>query len=61
MCFLMYIQELLGESEQLKSTHQEVTNLSQTIIAFLGEVHESKSVIAVLQDKLDHINGQYKL
>lgn len=54
-------QELLGESEQLKQTQQEVTTLSQTIIAFLGEVHESQSVIVQLQSKLNQIAAQFKM
>lgn len=59
VCVSFVEQELLGESEQLKSTHQEVTQLSQSIIAFLGEVRESQSVFGLIKGKLDQIAGQY--
>lgn len=53
-------QELLGNSELLTTTHQEVENLSKSIIAFLGQVSESRSVQTALQAKLDHVAAQFK-
>ncbi|KAL5279677.1 hypothetical protein ACFFRR_003964 [Megaselia abdita] len=52
------IQEILGESEDLKSSHKEAETLSKSIVAFLGEGHKS-SVEAILA-KVDNLASKHK-
>lgn len=52
------LQELQQEIEQLKSSYQEVTLLSKSIISFLSEVHKPSA--EAIQAKLDQLDKQYK-
>lgn len=52
-----FLQELLTEVYDLKSTYQEITTLSKSIISYLNGVHKSSA--DALQGKLDQLDQQY--
>lgn len=56
--FRNYLQELLTETEQLKSSYQEVTTLSKSVISFLSGVHKPSA--EAIQAKIDQLDKQYK-
>lgn len=55
---IFHLQELITETEQLKSTYQEVAVLSKSIISFLTGVHKPSA--EAIQAKLDQLDQQYK-
>jgi len=52
------IQELLTETIEFKSSYQEITTLSKSVIAYLSGTHRSSA--EALQAKLNHVDQQYK-
>ncbi|GBP02335.1 hypothetical protein EVAR_91343_1 [Eumeta japonica] len=50
------IQEILSESEELKSSHKDIEALSKSIVTFLREVHQSSA--EAIQAKLDNLVKQ---
>lgn len=54
---IVTLQELLTEAYDLKSTYQEITTLSKSIISYLSGVHKPSA--DALQGKLNQLDQQY--
>lgn len=52
----LFKQEILSESEELKSSHKDIEALSKSIVTFLREVHQPSA--EAIQAKLDNLVKQ---